>query len=192
MRYPSRMSGMQRLIMMLAAIVTLSLCSCRNKGSDWKVSHGEYKSREWYAATLSSSTVRGIGQKATIALAFDGDSLSQATRSRDDITTPERCSVEIVLPCAVTAQEKWSGITIQVQFDNEVPRSIGWVWGGNSPENEVVLDGLTLGGNAGFIAAVERHQSLRLLVPCGAYDSSRVEFNIQGLEKSLISAGMKK
>lgn len=183
---------MHRQMLILAFVGVLGFPSCGSHSPSWKISHGKYKSKDWYVATLSSSSIRGVGQKATLSLAFDGNSLSQATKPRKDITMPEECSVGIALPCPVTAQEKWKGVVTRVEFDKGGPKSIGWVWEKQFPENEVALDGLTPGGNAGFIAAVERHRSLRLVVPCGAYDSSRVEFNIQGLEKSLISAGMKK
>lgn len=183
---------MHRQILILAFIGMLGFPSCGSHGPLWKISRGKYKSKDWYAATLLSSSVRGVGQKATLSLAFDGNSLSQATKPREDITTPEKCSVEVILPCTVTTQEKWKGVTTRVKFDNEGPKSIGWVWEEQFPENEVALDGLTPGGNAGFIVAIERHRSLRLVVPCGVYDSSRAEFDIRGLEKSLVSAGMKK
>lgn len=175
-----------------ALVGTLGLCSCESHSPRWQISHGTTKSVDWYSAALSASSIKGVGKKATLFLSFEGNSLSQAVKPRRDITTAEKCAAWVAMPCPITAEEKWSGVDMQVSFDDEKPSQMQWVWEKGSPENTVFIDGFTAGGDAGFITAIERHQTLNLGVPCGPYDSSEVKFDVRGLGDALLSAGMKK
>lgn len=183
---------MRYLLGMFAIAMIVGVCSCGPRGPQWKVAQYKYKSMNGYGANLLASSIRGVGQKAVLSLTFDGDNLSQDTKLRKDITAPEKCGVSIILPCVAPTEAKWNGIHTQVSFDGETPKPLEWVWVGSKTRNIAVLDSLTPGGDAGFIEAIERHQSLSMKIPCGPYDSSEVTFRIQGLERALISAGMKK
>lgn len=187
-----RVSMMRHTEIVLALTVLGGLCSCGPRGPRWKVAQYKYKSMKGYGASLSASNIRGIGQKAVLSVTFDGNNLSQDTKFRKDITAPEKCGVSIILPCVAPSEAKWNGIRTQVSFDGEPPKPLEWVWVGSKTRNIAVLDSLTPGGNAGFIEAIERHRSLSVKIPCGLYDSSEVTFSIRGLERALISAGMKK
>lgn len=187
----------------ISTVLLLEICSCAAHPpsrpiSHWVVSHRRtkwmYKDKpskpfEMYDALLNATSVKGRGNRAVLDLEFEGNNIPWATELMGYRITSPRCWVQIALPCTAIPEDQYDGMGIQSSFDGGTPKTLQWV--PDSKGEWAAIDGLIPDGDASFILAVERHQTLRMQIPCGPYDSSVVNFDIDGLRKALIAGGMK-
>lgn len=168
-------------VALLACLVAcICGCSSRQSTSKWRVRKIPLSNARYvYEAELDSSQVSGVGHTASLDLSF----ASNKIRSPKD--EPGEPGVAITAPCKTG--ETGNGVILRMHFDDEAVVLSHWI---SENGNHVIPDnGWTTNGD--FVQALERHRTLRLIIPCGPFDSSDVSFHIGGLRKALISAGMK-